>query len=523
MLVRPATAADAPALARIYNQGIEDRTATFETSLRSEYDVLGWFDGVHPIVVVLDEQPAGRANDVIAFARATEYRARECYRGIFEFAVYTDRAHRRRGAALLAMRELITRAREAGAWKLVSRLFVENEGSRALMAAVGFREVGTYYRHAKLEGKWRDVVIVEKFLAPIGAIPSVPPPPGASAGPRGSRGDVLASLRDDKADPKALAEALDWARAIVDSFKKPDPDLLEAVADGFFLTKAHPAPLRAQFVELFRAYAALSAEASQDVYALLISRLGRIPIASDLDAFYEALFVVKQIARGADDAIQPHVDTLVEWMRAAVDLPAGLRGRISAGNVVSLIMSLASTASPTQEQRHAIAEIAVIAKLRHRVDAPSSLKAGAPSAPPTPRSLSAVPPAPPTPRRSVPPPLPHRRPSQPDPAELEDEAPIPLSSQDLLPESQLEAIPTPAIAFKPMPLAETPEAPVPEAPAPEAAPARAPEPAPEPTHEPPAPKSKRSRKSKKEGEPASTGEPKKKATRSRKKAKPEPE
>src|SRR5687768_10810068 len=138
MLVRPATAADAPALARIYNQGIEDRSATFETTLRSEYDVLGWFDGVHPIVVVVDERPAGEANEVVAFARATEYRARECYRGIFEFAVYTDRAHRRRGAATLAMRELITRSREAGAWKLVSRIFVENDASRALLLAAGF-------------------------------------------------------------------------------------------------------------------------------------------------------------------------------------------------------------------------------------------------------------------------------------------------------------------------------------------------------------------------------------------------
>lgn len=500
MLVRPATAADAPALARIYNQGIEDRAATFETTLRSEYDILGWFDGVHPIVVVLDEP----SHDVIAFARATEYRARECYCGIFEYAVYTDRAHRRRGAGQLAMRELITRAREAGAWKLVSRLFVENEASRGLMTTVGFREVGTYYRHAKLDGQWRDVVIVEKFLAPIGAIPSVPPPPGrGSTSPRGSRGDVLASLRDESADAAALAQALDWARAIVDSFKRPDSDLLEAVTDGFFLTKAHPAALRAQFVELFRAYAALSPDASRDVYALLFSRLGRIPLGSDLDAFYEALFVVKQIARGSDDAATPHVDTLLDWMRSAVDLAAGLRGRISAGNVISLLMTLAAGANPTQEQRHVIAEIAVIAKLRHRVDLPAALKAP----PPAPPSM----PAPLTPRRSVPPPLPNRRASQPAPeeiTELEEDAAIPLSSQDLLPESLLEAIATPAIAFKPMGLQPEPAADEtkPEEPKPE-----------QPKLEEPQPKPKR--RSKKEVDP--NAPPKKRASRSKKKPPPE--
>ncbi len=498
MLVRLATAADAPSLARIYNQGIEDRAATFETTPRSDYDVLGWFDGVHPIVVVVDEPK----QDVIAFARATEYSPRDCYRGVFHFTVFTDRAARRRGAGLLAMRELVTRAREAGAWKLLSGIFVENEASRALVAALGFREVGTHYRHAKLDGEWRDVVVVEKFLAPLGAMPSVVP----AAASRGSRGDVLTALRSESADATALAQSLDWARAMVDAIRRPDADLLDAVADAFFLRKAHPAALRAQFVELFRAYAALSPEASREVYALLFARLGRIALGSDLEAFYEALHVVKQVARGDDDALAPHVDVLVEWMRAAIDLPAGLRGRISAGNVTSLLMTLA-TAAAANEQRAAIAELAARAKQRHRVDAPVSLqRPSAPPPPPSPREAappsppppSPPPPSPPAPppRRSVPPPLPHLRPKQPLPLPDDDDAPMPLSSQDLLPYSELMALETPAVAFRPVGILSPP--PVVTVIEPEAPPSAE-------------PKSKRSRKARKEGEP------KKRGPRSRKK------
>src|SRR5688572_4554388 len=169
MRARLATPKDAATIARIYNQGIEDRTATFETETRTVEDVLAWFDGIHPVLVVED------AGKVIGFARASEYVARACYRGVFEFAVYTDREHRRRGAATVALRELLTIARGAGAWKLLSRIFVDNEASRTLVASLGFREVGIHHRHAKLDGIWRDVVVVEKFLAPIGieAAPSI--------------------------------------------------------------------------------------------------------------------------------------------------------------------------------------------------------------------------------------------------------------------------------------------------------------------------------------------------------------
>ncbi len=159
MRTRPATPADAAAIARIYNQGIEDRVATFETRLRTPEDILGWFDGVHPIVVVEDDD--GR---VIAFASTSTYRPRECYAGIAEFSVYVAREARGRGAGRAAMQALIKAAERAGFWKLVSRVFPENAASRALLRSVGFREVGVYEKHGKLDGVWRDVVIVERLI-----------------------------------------------------------------------------------------------------------------------------------------------------------------------------------------------------------------------------------------------------------------------------------------------------------------------------------------------------------------------
>ena len=158
MRARRATTADAAAIATIYNEGIEERIATFETRLRNAADVERWFDGVHPIVVIED------AGEILAFASTSMYRPRECYAGIAEFSVYTARSARGRGAGKSAMLALMDAARQAGFWKLVSRVFVENEASRGLLRSVGFREVGTYEKHAKLDGTWRDVVIVERLL-----------------------------------------------------------------------------------------------------------------------------------------------------------------------------------------------------------------------------------------------------------------------------------------------------------------------------------------------------------------------
>lgn len=158
MKVRIATLHDAEGIALVYNEGIADRTATFETHARTAEDVRSWFDEKHPVVVVEHD------NAVTVFASTSSYRSRECYAGIGEASVYVGRAWRGRGAGRMALAALIDRAEQAGYWKLVSRIFPENHASRRLIRLLGFREVGTYEKHGKLDGVWRDVIIVERLI-----------------------------------------------------------------------------------------------------------------------------------------------------------------------------------------------------------------------------------------------------------------------------------------------------------------------------------------------------------------------
>jgi L-amino acid N-acyltransferase YncA len=158
MHVRKAEPNDAADIARIYNQGIGDGAATFETRPRTQADIREWFDGTHPAVVVLE------GDRVVAFAATFAYRPRACYAGIAEVSVYVHRDFRKRGAGRLALAGLIDVAGPAGLWKLLSRIFPENAASRRLVASLGFREVGMYEKHGRLKGEWRDVIIVERLI-----------------------------------------------------------------------------------------------------------------------------------------------------------------------------------------------------------------------------------------------------------------------------------------------------------------------------------------------------------------------
>lgn len=160
-VVRPAHAGDAAAIAAIYTEGIEDRLATFETRPRTAEEMTAWLAekaGRHPVVV------AERGGRVVAWAAASTYRPRDCYDGVAEFSVYAARDARGTGAGRAALEGLIEACEAAGFSKLVSRIFPANVASRRLCARLGFREVGTYQRHGRLDGAWRDTVIVELLL-----------------------------------------------------------------------------------------------------------------------------------------------------------------------------------------------------------------------------------------------------------------------------------------------------------------------------------------------------------------------
>jgi phosphinothricin acetyltransferase len=156
---RAATLADADAIAAIYNEGIADRIATFETEPRSAGQIAKWFTG-RQLVIVAEAAETGP----VAFAASFPYSVRACYAGIGEFSVYVRRDYRGRGAGRAVLAALIEAAAAAGLHKLTSRVFPENIASRAVLKGLGFEEIGIHRRHGKLDGVWRDCVIVERLL-----------------------------------------------------------------------------------------------------------------------------------------------------------------------------------------------------------------------------------------------------------------------------------------------------------------------------------------------------------------------
>ena len=163
LLVRAAAPADAPAIAAIYNEGIVDRIATFETRERTADDVRGWLDDDLPFLVAT-------VNDtVVGWARVAPYSDRCVYAGVGEHGVYVARAARGHGVGRRLLDDLCAAAEAAGLYKLTSRIFADNESSIAAHTAAGFAVVGVQRRHGRLDGEWKDCVLVERLIGDAAA------------------------------------------------------------------------------------------------------------------------------------------------------------------------------------------------------------------------------------------------------------------------------------------------------------------------------------------------------------------
>jgi L-amino acid N-acyltransferase YncA len=159
LVVRAATAADAAAMATIYNQGIEDRVATFQTRPHTAEDFEGRIRaGRASIVAENDGTVVGWAG-IVPYTDDAPY-----YAGIGECMIYVERAARRGGVGRRLVESLLAEAEERGLYKLVGKLFTANEASIALFRGCGFRDVGVHVRHGQLDDEWRDVLVIERLV-----------------------------------------------------------------------------------------------------------------------------------------------------------------------------------------------------------------------------------------------------------------------------------------------------------------------------------------------------------------------
>jgi phosphinothricin acetyltransferase len=162
--IRPALPEDAEAVARIYNHGIAERQATFETRPRTADEVRTWLEHGRPFLVAVGDDGA-----LHGFARLTPYSTRKAYAGIGEHGIYVDPQARGQGVAITLLNKLATAAEAAGYYKLTSRIFTTNEASLRLHRRAGFTEVGIQRRHGRLDGEWKDTMLVERLLGEAAA------------------------------------------------------------------------------------------------------------------------------------------------------------------------------------------------------------------------------------------------------------------------------------------------------------------------------------------------------------------
>jgi phosphinothricin acetyltransferase len=155
------TADDREAVLAIYQQGIATGIATLET----ESPDWQWWDQSHKPECRLVAEEDGR---VVAWAALTSVSRRPCYRGVAEETIYVATDAQGRGIGQALMQRLVDESERAGYWTLQAAIFPENRASVALHEACGFRSVGVRQRIGEREGRFHDVLLMERRSLTVG-------------------------------------------------------------------------------------------------------------------------------------------------------------------------------------------------------------------------------------------------------------------------------------------------------------------------------------------------------------------
>lgn len=157
---RPVDEADMAAVLAIYAEGLATRNATFETRVPTQAQLRSrWLPGLAWV--------AELGGEVVGWTAITPVSERECYAGVGESSVYVAESARGRGVGKSLLSTQVTEADRAGLWTLQTSIFPENRASLALHHSAGFRTLAVRTRIARLDGEWRDTVLLERRSARV--------------------------------------------------------------------------------------------------------------------------------------------------------------------------------------------------------------------------------------------------------------------------------------------------------------------------------------------------------------------
>lgn len=161
LTLRRAVADDAGPIGVIYDQAIDEGSATFATGPHTAEERRGWLAGRAATAPVFVAEHDGA---VVGWSALAPFSHRSWYAGVGEYTVYVATSARGRGIGGTLLDHLLVEAPTFGYWKLVGLIFPENAAGLALANSRGFAPVGVFTAHGRLRDQWRDITLVERHL-----------------------------------------------------------------------------------------------------------------------------------------------------------------------------------------------------------------------------------------------------------------------------------------------------------------------------------------------------------------------